>query len=522
MIQRFKPYQYRRITKLFTIIPSGVIKPVGGQFDKFIEGCENHVNKNNKRRRRRRSTKEDIIYIPIDDADDEEEILYDPAQVNITKLPQFPTKSGITKEQATDECIEALVKSTFAKACLQLYPEMNSTSYIEDCVTDIKLSEDIATSKQTAVASFTIQCQHVVVEEFIKKQIIAKNNTQEETNITSDGISTYTKPPPTSRVPLVFVPPAILVENLCPNGCSGNGEWLPPTITGIAGKGLCDIRKRECTRTRLNGINSVDTDQLLSKSRRIDISEVGYRELDVEEGQINEVVLLTMTQLIVELPLHNVNIFGDVYGEPGQPTGGFTIAMSNDGVNFSKNKSLFIVFDGKCMACNPANDKICQQKENTCLVNGYCFTAKEVDPKNWCQICEPTSNQFTERTTEDNASPVSQNISNELNAIKGQLNEYLIEAKDPESKPISFETVGSHEGVSLTTDGLLSFRPTTVGASRIIIPARNICGASTDQDFILRSVKCPCEGYNRASCVWKDKTQGSMECVCPKECTGEK
>ena len=69
-----------------------------------------------------------------------------------------------------------------------------------------------------------------------------------------------------------------------------------------------------------------------------------------------------MTQLIVELPFHDVNVLGDVDGAPGKPTGGFTIAMSNDGVNFSKNKSLFIVFDGKCMTCNPINKRICQQK----------------------------------------------------------------------------------------------------------------------------------------------------------------
>ena len=87
---------------------------------------------------------------------------------------------------------------------------------------------------------------------------------------------------------------------------------------------------------------------------------------------------------------------------------------------------------------------------------------------------------------------------------------------------MSFEMVGHQKGVSITRDGMLSFRPTTVGTSRVIIRASDICGASAEQEFTLKSVKCPCEGYNRGSCVWKDEKQGSMECVCPKGCTGER
>ena len=37
-------------------------------------------------------------------------------------------------------------------------------------------------------------------------------------------------------------------------------------------------------------------------------------------------------------------------------------------------------------------------QNNTCYVNGYCFDDKEVNPNNWCTVCNPETNEFINRT----------------------------------------------------------------------------------------------------------------------------
>ena len=88
------------------------------------------------RRRVRRSSTDNIILVPIKD---EPPYIYDPPQVNITTLPTFPTMSGVTEAQAIDKCTKAVKDSTFGRACLKMYPNMEIKPIIDDCVTDFKV-----------------------------------------------------------------------------------------------------------------------------------------------------------------------------------------------------------------------------------------------------------------------------------------------------------------------------------------------------------------------------------------------
>ena len=63
----------------------------------------------------------------------------------------------------------------------------------------------------------------------------------------------------------------------------------------------------------------------------------------------------------------------------------------------------------------------------------------------------------------------------------------------------------------------MTFKPTKTGQFKVTIRATDICGVYTDQEFIIESVQCPCEGY----CRWKDAGSIEFECVCPEGCTGE-
>ena len=101
--------------------------------DALPKNCRTKTVRKRKRRRARRSSSDNAILIPVKD---EAPYIYDPPQVNITTLPTFPTKSGVTKIQATDKCTGAVKESIFGKACLKMYPDMEITPIIDDCVLD--------------------------------------------------------------------------------------------------------------------------------------------------------------------------------------------------------------------------------------------------------------------------------------------------------------------------------------------------------------------------------------------------
>eukprot|EP00111_Clytia_hemisphaerica_P003538 TCONS_00010109-protein len=227
--------------------------------DGVIDGCQPVQDENNQKRKRRSNP--NILIVP---SDDEEPYTYKPPQVNITSDPKFPTKSGTTEQVAYNECNIAITQSTFGKACLRMYPDMDFTTLVDECVLDIKITDDIKASTSSAQNSFTALCKFVVIEEFTKNSTSTpQNNNGTKANSTTDKDETG---------PPVFIPPPILVENLCPNDCSGQGacvnstcicnanftstdcsmeKGLPPTVRGISNGGLCDIRKRDCLRARI-------------------------------------------------------------------------------------------------------------------------------------------------------------------------------------------------------------------------------------------------------------------------------
>ena len=76
--------------------------------------------------------------------------------------------------------------------------------------------------------------------------------------------------------------------------------------------------------------------------------------------------LLTISEVVIELPDPPIKIDGDIRGEAGKPWGGFSIALSNDRVKYSNNEVSFLTYDGKCAECYKAeNLRGCRQKVRT-------------------------------------------------------------------------------------------------------------------------------------------------------------
>jgi hypothetical protein len=97
------------------------------------------------------------------------------------------------------------------------------------------------------------------------------------------------------------------------------------------------------------------------------------------------------------LSLYTVNTNLSALHEPGfefnsLPLGGavlrYTVSLSNDGEQYGEGKTMRIV-DSLCMTCDGDN---CQQKDGTCLINGYCFLTDDANPYNNYFGCQPQMN----------------------------------------------------------------------------------------------------------------------------------
>ncbi|XP_066927181.1 von Willebrand factor D and EGF domain-containing protein-like [Clytia hemisphaerica] len=252
-----------------------------------------------------------------------------------------------------------------------------------------------------------------------------------------------------------------------------------------------------------------------------ELTDTGY--IKTNDIDYHDAYLLSISELVVEIPENDLKISGDIDGSPGKPMGGFSIAMSNDGVKYSTNESIFIVYDSKCLQCNANNIPICVRKNDSCNINGYCFNAGQDYPNNWCKMCDPSTNSFVNKTLKENSPPTFKNKTNHI-AITNQVNHYVILAEDPERKnQITYSTVGESNGFAISsTSGLLSYKPTKIGETQVTIRATDICGAFTDKEFTFEALKCPCEGLNGGSCRFNETDRMQLECVCPQGCTGEK
>ncbi|XP_077863257.1 von Willebrand factor D and EGF domain-containing protein-like [Saccoglossus kowalevskii] len=62
------------------------------------------------------------------------------------------------------------------------------------------------------------------------------------------------------------------------------------------------------------------------------------------------------------------------------------ISISNDGI-VESNANIFVTYDSLCLNCSTSGD--CQQKDNTCLISGKCYSAGEKSAFDECLECQP-------------------------------------------------------------------------------------------------------------------------------------
>ena len=92
--------------------------------------------------------------------------------------------------------------------------------------------------------------------------------------------------------------------------------------------------------------------------------DTGYNTTtDLSKG---DAFVVTVSEVVGELPENDLIIDEDGAisdsKTPGKAVAGYTLALANDGINFS-DEHLFLIYDGKCLECNATSeDKLCKRK----------------------------------------------------------------------------------------------------------------------------------------------------------------
>ncbi|XP_041368567.1 uncharacterized protein LOC121382945 isoform X2 [Gigantopelta aegis] len=185
------------------------------------------------------------------------------------------------------------------------------------------------------------------------------------------------------------------IQQICPNFCSGNGKCVTavcicdepfigvdcsvdsrsaPVITRVADNGLCNLLISQCRTVVVYGHTFVKSRQLRCYYRRINVSESGYSKVSEWEEAVST-VFVSDSRVECELPA----------------AGYYIVSVENTLLTRSASV-LYIAHDPVCYNCDAKHGN-CTQKDDTCVIDGKCWTHLQVNPDNFSQICSASQNK---------------------------------------------------------------------------------------------------------------------------------
>ncbi|XP_030013146.1 von Willebrand factor D and EGF domain-containing protein isoform X2 [Sphaeramia orbicularis] len=423
--------------------------------------------------------------------------------------PSWPTPSGLTEEQARAQCQQAVANSSIALGCAQLLKESLVSRAVSMCVYDLQLKDELSWLNATVP----------LLENECERRMLEQRRREEEYQ---DVLSTLR----------------------CPDLCNGNGqcsEWgcvcFPgfgsydcsilsdqiPEITELEKEGLCDIRQRDCSTIQIYGQGFKDSYKLKCEFVREKFVE---EEWVLDEPQFVLATFLDEMALECQLPLED----GQAPAGPNRvtvasrPLARWQIKVSNDGYSYS-NAKILTLFDGACQICSLNAEVLCTLRDNTCNIDGQCYSNNETNPSSPCLTCRPDTSKHTWSIAEENKPPVLQSLPFSLRSFHGEDFMYQLQAQDPEGSDVLFRLESGPEDASVSPAGLLMWKATseTSNTHTFQITVSDDCNAETRASVQVSVQACEC--LNSASCVSSVHVpagSGSYRCVCPDGFAGER
>ncbi|KAJ8316790.1 hypothetical protein KUTeg_004694 [Tegillarca granosa] len=294
------------------------------------------------------------------------------------------------------QCSNRVNKSKIASICDDVTPVVIQ-SEIDNCVDDIKL-----TGKREWTS---------VLEETLKRRCLF----QLERNLTISSASN-------------------LLSAICPDDCSGNGvcvdgactcnsgfighncavnSSIAPEITSLGGSGLCNTITSTC--------NSL-------------INETSYSEVGEWKKAIVE--FISKNEIVCKFP----------------KAGNYLASVSNVALtNNTSDPALFISYNPVCYMCN-ANQGTCQQKSDSCVIDGQCYKNRTVNPSNHSEKCYPETSTTAWTLNTAEVSFLCKSVDFNLNKQECHLSAYGKSEVGTYFDQNSFGTSWSHSSWTCSAD----------------------------------------------------------------------
>ncbi|GAB1607640.1 hypothetical protein Ahia01_001047900 [Argonauta hians] len=262
----------------------------------------------------------------------------------------WPTKSGITEEQARKTCLEHIRKKKSAAKCLKTLPNTELVSTVKGCVQDIKIMDNTIWLNE-ALKNYLQTCL-----------IDAGTNPDLKNNQTGNGTLEDD-----------------IRNNICPAECNNKGQCVNGVCICESKYGGADCSVDKTKLPIVSGINRKSCDTRVKRCKNVVIT--GQNFLDSSQLTCHFVYNTRKSQVPGQfLSKQRVRCSTD-------KSGVYNISISNDNGQESDGSVVFIKYDSTCEDCT---ENGCSLKSNLCQINGACYREYYLNPSKLDDVCLPS------------------------------------------------------------------------------------------------------------------------------------